>query len=136
MGGVAGREAPGSAHFATGRDHRRQRPRTAPGRTPGRARRSRPGLPAARLVIGRMVLPRWCPRCGYSLLPGPPPAVTARASANARGRRRNARLVHEAPAPRSVARDRQRLQTAAAPAAAADLRAVVHGVSVVLHAEA
>ena len=104
--------------------------------TAGRARRPRPDLSAALLVIGRMVLSRRRPGRRHPLLPRPPAAGTARTQPDARGRGRHARMVHEDPAPRSRTRDRQRLQAAAAPAPAADLRPVVHAVPGVLHAEA
>ena len=83
-----------------------------------------------------MVLARWGSRRGHPVLSGASAAGAARTSPDARGRGRHARMVHEDPAPRGGTRDRQRLQAAAAPAATADLRPVLHAVPRLLHAEA
>ncbi len=82
-----------------------------------------------------MVLARRGPRGGDPLLSGPSPAVATRADSDARGRGRHTRVVYEDSPPRGRPRDRQRLQAPTATAPAADLRAVVHAISRLLHAK-
>src|SRR5678809_675633 len=83
-----------------------------------------------------MVLARRGTRHRDSLLSRASAARTARARLHAGSGRGHARMVHAHPAPRGGPRDRQRVQAAPAPPPAADLRAVIQGLSTVLRSEA
>ncbi len=127
----AARPPPGrSAAVAAGDDD---------GRTRGAAVRgaagARPGLPGP-LLSGRGVVHAGRPRLdGDPVLPGASAAREARAVADARRGRRRARVVHAHPPARGRPRGGQRLQAAPPAAAARAVRALVGGVSRVLHAE-
>ena len=136
MGDLAGREATGSEDLRARRYDRGQRPRGQNRRAARRARSPRAHLPAAFLVIGRMVFSRWGTGSSHPLLSCPSQAGTTRTSPYARSRGRDPGVVHEDPAPRGGARDRQRLQASATATAAADLRPFLHPLPGVLHAEA
>ena len=82
---------------------------------------------AALLAVRRVVLPGRRARCRDPLLPRPPSSGATRAGPHARGRGRDAGVVHAAPAPRDRACHRERLPPAPAPPPAA-LRQVLRAI--------
>ena len=113
MGRLARRQAAGSADLRAGRDDRRQRARAAHRAAPGRAQRPRPEPFEPHFWLSaEWFSPDGVPGVADPVLSRAPAPREARADADARGRRGHARVVHEDPAPRGRARDRQRLPSA------------------------
>src|SRR5262245_42502810 len=101
-----------------------------------RARPSAPALPAPFLAVRRVVHPGRRPRRGHPVLPRSSAAGGAGAQPDARGRGRDAGMVHADPASRDRARDRERVPPAAPPPAPAALRQDVAALPAALRPEA